>query len=95
MSNSCKVVAPVLFRVADAEASPREAMLAAQHVSDCTACRITLAREVRLAAMLEERLDDPLQVGEDFVQGVMDNLPQGPPPPPRRAEQKRRALKLA
>jgi anti-sigma factor RsiW len=84
-STSCGPIVPALARVADGEASPREAMLAARHVSDCTACRITLAREVRLAAMLEQGLDDPLQVGEDFVRAVMDSLPQGPPPPRQRS----------
>jgi predicted anti-sigma-YlaC factor YlaD len=85
----------MLSRVADSEATPREAMLTAQHVSDCTACRITLAREARLAVMLEQGLDDPLQVGEDFVQAVMENLPQEPPPAPRHKTRKHRALKLA
>jgi predicted anti-sigma-YlaC factor YlaD len=57
-------------------------MRVARHLSDCTACRIVLAREHRLAEMLEEKLDDPLQLGEDFVQAVMARLPQEPPPPP-------------
>lgn len=90
---SCERLRPELSRVADAEASPEEAMAVARHVSDCTACRIQLARERRLGSMLEQGLEDPLQVGEDFVQSVMDALPQGPPPVPRR--RKRRYLKLA
>jgi len=57
------------------------------------------ARERRLAAMLEEGLDDPLQVGEDFVQAVMATLPQAPPPAPsqerKTARCKRRMLRLA
>lgn len=92
MSDDCKQIAPVLYRVAEAEATPDEAMRTARHLSDCTACRILLAREVRLAAMLEEGLTDPLQVGEDFVRTVMDNLPQGPPP--ARSRRDRRTLKL-
>jgi hypothetical protein len=43
--------------------------------------------------MLEEGLEDPLQVGEDFVRAVMETLPVGPPPPRRRKN--RRVLKLA
>jgi hypothetical protein len=95
MSSSCKQIAPVLYRVAEGEATPHEAMWTACHLSDCTACRILLAREVRLAAMLEEGLDDPLQVDEDFVRQVMDSVPQGPPPPGGRTRVKRRTLKLA
>jgi hypothetical protein len=95
MNHSCQSIAPVLYRVAEGEATPDEAMRTARHLSDCTACRILLARERRLAAMLDEGLDDPLQVGEDFVRAVMDTLPQGPPPRPRRRRRARRALKLA
>jgi anti-sigma factor RsiW len=99
MSKPCKSLAPLLYRVAEGEAAPDEAMRTARHLSDCTACRILLARERRLAAMLEEGLDDPLQVGEDFVQAVMATLPQGPPPAPshkhKTARRKRRMLRLA
>jgi len=99
MSKPCQSLAPLLYRVAEGEAAPDEAMRSARHLSDCTACRILLARERRLAAMLEEGLDDPLQVGEDFVQTVMATLPQGPPPAPshkrKAALRKRRLLKLA
>lgn len=90
----CDPFAPLLSRVAEGEASPDEAMRAASHLSYCTACRITLARERRLAAILDDSLEDPLQVGEDFLQAVMDNLPAEPPRPPRRRK-KRRTLKLA
>ena len=81
MMRICQRLRPVLSRVAEGEASPDEAMLTARHLSDCTACRIHLARERRLAAMLEEDLEDVLHVGEEFVQAVMANLPKGPPPP--------------
>ena len=94
MSHPCREIAPLLYRVAEADASPDEAMRTARHLSDCTACRILLARELRLASMLEEGLCDPLQVGEDFVRDVMDNLPQGPPRPAR-SRRARRLLKLA
>jgi len=94
MNRSCRAIVPLLYRIAEGEARPDEAMRTARHLSDCTACRILLARERRLAAMLEEGLDDPLQVGEDFVREVMDTLPLEPPPAPRPEKRKRR-LKLA
>lgn len=90
--NECDVLHPQLSRLAEGEAAPDEAMRVARHVSDCTACRIHLARERWLAAMLDEGLEDPVHVGESFVRAVMDNLPQGPPPAPRR---RRHDLKLA
>jgi anti-sigma factor RsiW len=86
---NCQRIRPLLLRLADAEATPDEALLAARHLSDCTACRIQLARERRLAAMLEEDLEDPLQVGEEFVRRVMANLPQGPPPLRRRIRRRK------
>jgi anti-sigma factor RsiW len=95
MNESCKPIVPMIYRVSEGEATPDEAMRTARHLSDCTACRILLARERRLAAMLEEELADPLQVGEDFVRAVMDTLPHGPPPPARRKQRKSRILKLA
>lgn len=85
----CDALVPLLSRVAEGEANPDEAMRAARHLSDCTACRIILARERRLAAILEDGLEDSVPVGEDFVRAVMDNLPAEPPKP------ERRALKLA
>ena len=91
----CDALVPLLSRVAEGEASPDEAMRAARHLSDCTACRIILARERRLAAILEDGLEDSLPVGEDFVRAVMDNLPAEPPKPERRTPKKRRTLKLA
>ncbi len=93
--SSCVPFAPLLSRVAEGEASPDEAMRAARHLSDCTACRIALARERRLAAILEDGLGDSVQVGENFVRAVMDNLPVEPPKPRPRKSKKRRTLKLA
>jgi predicted anti-sigma-YlaC factor YlaD len=90
----CKDVHPGLSRVAEGEATPGEAMRTARHLSDCTACRILLARERRLARMLEDGLDDPLQVGEEFVQSVMANLPREPPARIRAAAKTRRDRKL-
>jgi hypothetical protein len=92
--NDCNAVRPLLPRIADGEASPAEAMLCARHLSDCTACRILMARERRLAAILEEELEDCLLVGEDFVRDVMANLPKEPPPRPK-AKKARRNLRLA
>ena len=89
----CKQLAPLLSRVAEGEAAPDEAIRAARHLSDCTACRISLARERRLAAMLEDGLEDSLPVGEDFVQSVMDKLPAEPPRATRPS--RRRHLRLA
>jgi len=91
--SDCQPLRPVLSRVAEGEASPGEVIRTARHLPDCTACRIHVARERRLALMLEEGLDDPLHVGEEFVRDVMRNIPHEPPPP---REQKRRPiLKLA
>jgi anti-sigma factor RsiW len=89
---SCRDVRPCLYRVAEGEASPDEAMRTARHLSDCTACRILLARELRLASMLESGLADRVPVGEEFLRSVMNSLPSGPPPKrkPRRVN-----LKLA
>jgi len=92
-ANRCDTIRPLLPRVADGEAGPAEAIQVGRHLPDCTACRILLARERRLASMLEEELEDSLPVGEDFLQGVMATLPLEPPPPVR--NKPRRKLKLA
>ena len=91
--SSCSGIRPLLPHVAASELSPHEAISVARHQADCTACKILLAREDRLAEILEQDLED-FPVGEDFVQSVMDNLPQGPPPQRRRRE-RRRGLRLA
>ncbi len=90
----CEPIRRVLFRVADGEATPDEAIGVARHVPDCTACRILLARERRLRKMLEHDLED-FPVGEDFVQSVMATLPQDPPPQQGRSRRRSRGLKLA
>jgi len=92
--NDCNAARPLLPRIADGDASPAEAMQIARHLHDCTTCRILLAREERLAAILEEEFEDHLLVGEDFLHDVMANLPKEPPPRPR-AKKTRRNLKLA
>ncbi len=97
--NDCHELRTILFRIAEGEGSPDEAMRCARHLPDCTACRILLARERRLAEMLEDRLPDPLAVGEEFVESVMAKLPSEPPPPPRQRQSgrraRRRSIKLA
>ena len=86
---SCESVRPLLARYSEGEVTPEQAIAVARHLPDCTACRIFLARERRLASMLSEELED-FPVGEDFVRTVMATLP--PDPPPRRFA--RRRLKL-
>jgi hypothetical protein len=79
MSGACERLRPVLFRVAEGEASPEEALLAAQHVPTCTGCRILMHREHRLASLLEG-LADPVGVDEAFLSDVMGAIPHEPPP---------------
>jgi len=90
---ACEALQPCLSRVAEGEASPDEALEVARHLPDCTACRIVLAREQRLACMLEEDLED-LTVGDDFVDSLMARLPETPPARPAYRD-RRRGLKLA
>ena len=92
MGRDCRRWAPLLSRMAEGELSPDEAMRGAHHVSGCTPCRILLARERRLARMLEQGLDDPLHVGDEFVESVMARLPQEPPARVRRLRKAARRL---
>jgi len=91
--STCDRIRPLLYRLAEQEAEPAEAIEAARHLPRCTACKILLARERRLALLLERELVD-LTVDDTFVRDVMDTLPAQPP---RRAAQIRvlRGLKLA
>jgi len=91
VSGSCAKHRPLLGRWVEGETSPSEALQLARHLPDCTACRIIVAREVRLARILDG-LGDSIAVGEGFSRTVMRLLPQGPPPASRRA---RASLKLA
>lgn len=75
----CAAIRPLLYRVAEGEADPDEALRTARHLGDCTACRILLARERRLAELLEGEIEDRLPVDEGFVRMVMANLPHEPP----------------
>lgn len=81
MTDPCLRLRPVLFRVAEGEASPEEALLAARHLPTCTGCRILLHREHRLADLLEG-IPDPVGVDEAFLTDVMGAI--GSEPPPRR-----------
>jgi anti-sigma factor RsiW len=90
----CCEIRPLLYQYLEREAGPGEAMDVASHLSDCTACKILLARKRRLARMLEEGLEDSIPVGEDFVRSVMATLPDGPPPRTPQPGRKR-GLKLA
>jgi anti-sigma factor RsiW len=89
---SCEALRPLLFKVSEREISPKEAMRVARHLAGCTNCKILLARERRLARMLEVDLQD-IPVGEDFFQSVMASLPKDPPPAP--VKKNRHGLKLA
>jgi len=77
--DACHRIRPLLSRYSEGEVGPHDAMEVARHLPDCTACRIVLARERRLAEMLAREFDD-LPVGEEFAEQVMATLPQGPPP---------------
>ena len=73
----CALVLPLLARLAEREADPEEAMSVARHLPSCTACRIVLARERRLASMLEGL--QKLPVDEELVDAVMATLPSAVP----------------
>ena len=90
----CERIRPLLFPYIEREAAPAEAMLVAEHLASCTACKILIARKRRLARMLESGLEDRIPVGEEFVRSVMATLPEGPPPVARKPRDKR-GLRLA
>jgi predicted anti-sigma-YlaC factor YlaD len=85
----CERIRPLLFPYIEREAAPAEAMLVADHLTGCTACKILIARKRRLARMLDRGLVDRIPVGEEFVRSVMATLPEGPPPSNRKARNKR------
>jgi hypothetical protein len=93
--SSCERLRPLIFRVVEGEASALEALEVAKHLPGCTACRIRLSKERRLAGVLE-RIEEPLGVEEGFVARVMNALPEGPPPGAAEALRRgiRRGLKL-
>jgi len=85
----CDDIRGRLYSHAEGETGPADALMIARHLPTCTACRILLARERRLAEFLESDLPD-LPVGEEFVEAVMSRLPDDPP-----RRRMRRGLKLA
>jgi anti-sigma factor RsiW len=87
----CEDLQVRIARVAEGEASPDDALAVGRHVEDCTACRIRLARERRLAEMMSD-LGDPIDVDERFLHDVMDQLPAHAP---RRRPRPRGGLRLA
>ena len=96
--NACDRIRPWIARSVDGELLPDEALRLARHLATCTACRIVLARESRLAAMLEG-VDDACSVDESFFEGVMASLPEFPGHPVGavggRKARLRRGLRLA
>lgn len=86
---SCRRIRPVLRRAVEGETTPGESLSIASHLGKCTGCRIVFAREQRLARLLDG-LEDPLQVDDGFVRGVMSAIPDAPP-----VVDRRRGLKLA
>lgn len=93
----CDNLRPLLFRVVEGDASPEESLRVARHLSDCTTCKIVLARERRLAQTLDGLLDT-LPTDATFVDRVLAELP---PPPDRPVEgrsdtrsRRRRGLRL-
>lgn len=93
----CRRDPSLVLRSVEGDLTPAEALRLARHVEACTACRIVLAREARLARMLDE-LHDPVEVDETFFQAVMASLPDRPALPSAEAAaraRRRRGLKLA
>jgi hypothetical protein len=86
----------MLPRAVEGEVSPSESLTLARHLPRCTACRILLARERRLAEMLDA-IEDTLPVDREFAASVMGALPEGPPPEPASAlvRARRRGLGIA
>jgi len=74
----CSAIRRLLQRLTEAEVSPADTLHLARHIPSCTACRIVVAREKRLAKMLES-IEDPLPVDADFARRVMDALPAEAP----------------
>ncbi|HJQ99458.1 MAG TPA: zf-HC2 domain-containing protein [Candidatus Polarisedimenticolaceae bacterium] len=94
---TCDRARPLIVRSVEGELAPRSALRLARHVEACTTCRILLARERRLAQMLDG-LDDVVPVDASFLDAVMASLPDRPSPTgpvPTRRERLRRGLRLA
>ena len=68
--SACDRIRPWIARSVDGDLVPGEAFRLARHLTTCTACRIVLARESRLAAILAG-VDDACSVDESFFESVM------------------------
>jgi hypothetical protein len=93
----CRYVRPWIVRSVDGDLEPAEALRLANHLATCTACRIVLARESRLAVILDGA-DDAFTVDESFFGEVMASLPDRPVPPAvksTRETRRNRGLRLA
>jgi predicted anti-sigma-YlaC factor YlaD len=88
----CRSYRRIIVASLECEIAPGDALRLARHLETCTACRILMAREARLAAMLDD-IDDPVRVDEGFFHAVMEALPERPRVPAQRRW--RRGLKLA
>ena len=93
---SCARIRPWITRSVDADLEPAEALRLAKHLGTCTSCRIVLARETRLAEILDG-VDDPFPVDESCFENVMASLPERPLPAAAvsRKARWRRGLRLA
>lgn len=76
----CRLERAWIVRSVDGDLEPSEALRLAHHLASCTVCRIELARESRLAGLLEGE-GDALSVDESFFLRVMDSLPDLPSKP--------------
>ena len=93
----CRGVRAWIVRSIDGDLNPVEALRLAAHLGKCTACRIVLARESRLAAILDGA-EDGVAVDESFFNAVMASLPDLPVRPAVELSRKtrfRRGLRLA
>jgi anti-sigma factor RsiW len=92
--SACDRIRPWIARSVDGDLEPGEAFRLAEHLTTCTACRIVLARESRLASILGG-VDDPCSVDESFFESVMAQLPARPAVAESRKARWRRGLRLA
>ena len=93
----CRRIRSSIVRSVEGDLEPLDALRLARHVEECTPCRIVLARETRLAAMLDD-LGDAVAVDESFFDAVMASLPERPASPALSSARRagwRRGLKLA
>ena len=93
----CLLFRPFIVRSVDGDLEPGEAFRLARHLTTCTACRIVLARDSRLAEMLDGA-SDAVSVGESFFGTVMASLPDRPVRPAlelSRETRRKHGLRLA